>query len=183
MAEIKSTLELVMQKTQHLKLNTDEKKQHAADRIKKTANGLLQQYVDQRMDAVTIKERLESFDASSADMAQKALFGLTLSQLQIDQDQPLHFKLLETLFELNCDPLKKIYTEFQAVLAKKLQEKSNDWSRYWATEHNISGTALVPNLNNEDDWLTTTTELKKQYTLKLEKEMQNLRQTQEKFQL
>ena len=47
MGEIKSTLDLVMEKTKHLSLSDEEKQNQKQIEVKKRINGLLQKYRDQ----------------------------------------------------------------------------------------------------------------------------------------
>ena len=47
MGEIKSTLDLVMEKTKHLSLSDEEKQSQKKAELEKRVNGLLQKYQDQ----------------------------------------------------------------------------------------------------------------------------------------
>ena len=67
MAEIKSTLDLVMEKTRHLSFSEQEKQEQHSHEFAKRIKGLIQQYQDQKL-------RVENLKIELSDLRQT--FGL-----------------------------------------------------------------------------------------------------------
>lgn len=55
MTEIKSTLDLVMEKTRHLSFSEQEKKDQHSEEFAKRIKGLIQQYQDQKLKAENLQ--------------------------------------------------------------------------------------------------------------------------------
>ena len=64
MAEIKSTLDLVMERTRHLTMSTEERAGQQKKDFEKKLNGLLQQYEDK---VLALDELMERISALKAD--------------------------------------------------------------------------------------------------------------------
>ncbi len=59
MAEIKSTLDLVLEKTKHLTLSEEEKQIQRHDEFRKTLKGLIRKFADKALKMKELKKELE----------------------------------------------------------------------------------------------------------------------------
>jgi len=62
MGEIRSTLDLVMEKTRNLTLSKEEKEKQDNEELRKKLNGLLEQFQDNMLRKGELKKKLESLE-------------------------------------------------------------------------------------------------------------------------
>ena len=86
MGEIKSTLDLVMEKTRHLTLSQEEKKAQKEIEVNKRLQGLLQKYQDNLLKKENLKKELDHLKIEYDLDVNKMLAKLLLNSLKIDQN-------------------------------------------------------------------------------------------------
>ena len=145
MGEIKSTLDLVMERTRHLSMSSEEKaKQQRVDFEKRLA-GLLQKYDDKALKMAEllnqIKHLQEELKISAPETIEKAI----LSRIDPEQDNTHWLALINDLMPPACDPLKNIlgtYNEQKVELFQKSERILLDrLNRFYG----IKGSAVIPN--------------------------------------
>ena len=73
MGEIKSTLDIVLEKTKHLKLSQDEKRAQKSKEFEKRLMGLLQKYLDQLLNLHQLQKELNRLKKSNFENQNKLL--------------------------------------------------------------------------------------------------------------
>jgi hypothetical protein len=143
MAEIKSTLELIMERTKNLTMTEEEKenlqKKESAGKI----NGLIQKYLDRIISANTLKSEIELEEKTFPEFRQMAETAL-LDHLQPDQDNRNIFQALEQALGINTEPLQRKVTQFQKEVEAE-KEKFVKTCGDALKERSIFGSAVIPN--------------------------------------
>jgi hypothetical protein len=145
MGEIKSTLDLVMERTQHLSMSSQEKAQQQRIDFKKRLAGLLQKFSDQALTVTDLRNRMdnlkEEFNLSEPEMISKAV----LARIDPDRNNDHWLALIEGLMPSAHAPLKNILTtyrnqkvELNQKIVRVLLDRLN---RYYG----IRGSAVIPN--------------------------------------
>ncbi len=167
MGEIKSTLDLVMEKTKHLSLSDEEKKNQKKAELEKRVNGLLQKYQDQVLS-------LEQLHGEYARLKQELnlpndsfLVHQTMNKIDLTGDNRLLLELLKHFCSSGIAGIEAIINEYQdefnSAASYRLVELREDLAR----EHSISGPAVVPNLQADDAWQAEATEILSRFEKKL----------------
>ena len=91
MGEIKSTLDLVMEKTRHLTLSNEEKQQQKFEEARKRINGLLQKYQEHILDIDQIKQELNALQKTCESSVSNIFLHEALAGLKLDEDNSFLF--------------------------------------------------------------------------------------------
>lgn len=170
MGEIKSTLELVLEKTKHLSLSKYEKQQHTQNEVKKLFKGLLQKYKDQKINKDQLKKEYSSIKKLHNIADDKQFLNEALSHININDASPIIINLLEEMFSKDINRLASVYTDLDK---EKLLLKKRIGDQFLAQLkelHNISGSAVIPNLDNNDAWLKNIAVIYSRFEKILDKE-------------
>ena len=145
MGEIKSTLDLVMERTRHLSLSDEEKQRQQAEAFEKRLQGLLQQYADGALSIEQLRERFVTLETELKTTDRQILRAAVVKRVDPDRENARWLDLLAQEAPALCGPLQAgldAYRQKQAdLLAAGAQDRREDLAR----RHGIAGTAVVPN--------------------------------------
>jgi hypothetical protein len=167
LGEIKSTLDLVFEKTRNLTLSDEEKLSLAREKLDKKVQGLCNRYLDNFFTASRLKDEMEKIDSNDRERAYSFLKKYLLSHFDLDRDNSL---IVSALSEIaNCDiaslkNLQKEYNSEKESTKKAVTEKS----LLALKESGVSGSAVVPNLDNIPEWNEFLKTLHKRYQERLQ---------------
>lgn len=152
MAEIKSTLDLVMERTKNLRFSEEEKQAQKAEDAKKALNGLIQQYLDQALgkDELDIKITglLKEFQLTDRSL----LRDVILDKIDFDVlDGPLP-DLLAGLCQSDISGLKELARSYHEALSRGREQHRAELKSDLQARYNIAGSAVEPNVDADSDW-------------------------------
>jgi hypothetical protein len=154
MSEIKSTLDLVMEKTRHLILSRTEKEAQKRIEVNKRLQGLLQKYQDDFLKKDNLKKELDNLKIAYDLNVDEMLADLLLNSLKIDQDNRVFLELLNEIFGLNLSGLETIFQNFKAAVKSATKKRVDQIKTDLSKKRFISGSAVVPNLESDREWLS-----------------------------
>jgi len=166
LGEIKSTLDLVFEKTRNLTLTDEEKLSLAREKLDKKVQGLCNRYMDNFFSVSRLKDEMEKIASNDRERAFNFLKKYLLSRFDLDGDNSL---IVSALGEIaNCDitslnNLQKEYNSEKEGTKKAVTEKS----LLALKESGVSGSAVVPNLDNIPEWNEFLKTLRKRYQERL----------------
>lgn len=150
MAEIKSTLDLIMEKTKGLTLSPKEKEEIRREEWLKKAKGWVQKFLDGWVDMAKVKEELFSKEAPAG--WKKYLQPEIIGALEPEGDNEKRLELITGLLEMPGEPFLKILKVCnQKVEREKI--RLTDQLINQLSEQGISGSAVVPNLDRDSSWI------------------------------
>lgn len=150
MAEIKSTLDLIMEKTKGLTLSPKEREEIRREEWLKKARGWIQKFLDGWVDMARVKDELFSQEAPAG--WKKNLQPEIVGALEPAGDNEKRFELITGLLELPCEPFLKILKVCnQKVEQEKIRLMEQLINRL--SDQGISGSAVVPNLDRDSSWI------------------------------
>ncbi len=94
MGEIKSTIDLVLEKTRNLTLSTEEKLGLAREELDKKLRGLLNRYLDNLLPLSRLKEEVEIIDSKEHGLSYELLKKHLLAHFDLETDNSLVFSAL-----------------------------------------------------------------------------------------
>ncbi|MDZ7698625.1 MAG: hypothetical protein U5R49_17440 [Deltaproteobacteria bacterium] len=177
MGEIKSTLDLVMEKTRHMNLTQTERHEKRAEEMRKALRGLIQKFRDHVLRKEQFLEafgRLEDVEDHPKD---RMLLKEVLEALRLDDTPESGREVLE-LLEFGCglkvQGLSSIFRAFDTATEKARSEGTQEQIERLFKDHQISGSAVTPNLEADPAFTEILNRLQKTYEERLETEKARL---------
>lgn len=176
MSEIKSTLDLVMEKTRHLTLSPEEKEAQHRIEAENRLKGLLQKYKDNLLRKENLKKELDSLKTTYGLNVDKILADLLLNRLNLGRNNSLFLDLLNDFCELNVKGLEAIFQKFREAVRSATEERVEHIRSDLAKNRCISGSAVVPNLESDKEWMSLLGRIQNEYNQMLNRERAALTQ-------
>lgn len=151
MAEIKSTMEIIMEKTKGLTLSEEEEAEVRQQELSGKVRGLIQKFLDSLLDLNKLKAEVDLLSDYPRDIVEEAIIEESLPHMELGEDNAPIYRVFEETLGMNSRPVLDIegaYLErlerekkvFETSLKEKIMEKG------------ISGSAVIPNLEADPDW-------------------------------
>jgi len=170
MGEIKSTLDLVMEKTKNLNLSNEEREQQKNKEIMDRLRGLVQKFQDNILSTDNLRSDYQKLKKEYGLTNNRLLIEEICSQIQPEKDNQALFDLLAEFKLPDFERLKSVLQEFQTVLDTAAGQRHKILKDQLAKTYFISGSAVVPNLENDDEWRQTSENIKLKYNRLLDEE-------------
>ena len=170
MAEIKSTLELAMERAKKIEVSPEEKEKLKRGEYASKAKGILNRYLNGDLNIKGLIKELASYDGNAKDtIVGTLLFGL-VDAIDISIDNK---RSLEAIDILKQDRVKPILDRINNLCKDFNEEKG---SRYKKTEKEIrkrfdgmgiSGTAVQPVVDYDEKWYHALASQSSEYEARL----------------
>jgi hypothetical protein len=149
-AKIKSTLDLVMEKTKNLDVSREEKEALKRKEWEDKARGWVRMLIDQK---IAIHELLKDFTAESNRYGALAEILHTELTRHMDPhgDNSIILEALTEVLGLDEKPFTDLINDYRARYELTRQEHQRRMLSELKAE-GISGTALIPNLDHDEVW-------------------------------
>ncbi len=145
MGEIKSTLDLVMERTRHLSMSDEEKADQRRADFEKRLQGLLQQYADGALSVDALRDRIASLQAELAVTDRHGLAAAVVRRIDPDADPRRWLDLLDALEPAVHGPLADALSDYAHRRAERRQAAVARRREQLAVAYGIRGEAVVPN--------------------------------------
>lgn len=145
MGEIKSAIELAMERTRNMSLTEEEKVQQHKDEFEKLLQGALQRYSDEIMSIDEFRERISQLQAELHLNENQLVIKAVLQRIDPDKENERWLSLLAVLAPLLCDRLPEILAEYREQRLKIIQAAQQQMLDRLARKHGITGSAIAPN--------------------------------------
>ena len=170
MGEIKSTLDLVMEKTRHLKLSQEEKEEQKQDEIQKRIKGLIFKYQDKSINKQQLKNDVEDLRSSYREIADQALRSEILDGVDLDKDNTSRLELLKEICGLEVNGLEAMLHDYLGLMVESASKRMKQIKENLSEKRFISGSAVVPNLERDREWLEDVRAIKNKFAEKFNNE-------------
>ncbi len=162
MGEIKSTLDLVFEKTRNLTLSDEEKRSLAREKLDKKVQGLCNKYLDNFFPVSRLKDEMEKIASNDRELAYSFLKKYLSTRFDLDGDNSLILSALNKLANYNITSLKNLQKEYNSE-KEGTKKTFTEKSLLALKESGVSGSAVVPNLDNTPEWNEFLKTLRKRY--------------------
>lgn len=152
MGEIKSTLDLVMERTRHLSMSEEEKSRQQREDFEKRIQGLLQQYLDQTLTVKGLRDRLAALQTELKVSDEQFVVQAVLGRIDPDKGYYRWLELLAEIAPAVHGPLEKLLSEYNERLADLLQAGEERVLKRLAERYSIRGAAVVPNPGKDPEY-------------------------------
>lgn len=163
MAEIKSTLDLVMEKTRNLTLSSEEKQAQKQIEIGNLIKGLVQKFQDGLLTKNQLKIEYESLKRNSGLSDDSLLVKEILTRLDPDQDNETLIETLEDCCRLDTATIRAIINDYRVTYKRAGQKRSAQLKKELSQNQSITGSAVIPNLDADEQWQQEAQDLRRQF--------------------
>lgn len=163
MAEIKSTLDLVMERTKHLSLSSEEKENQKSVEIEQKINGLLQKVADGKLKMDECFRALDDLKISEGTGVEDSLISTITNRLYLDRDNRDLLMVLNSYCHIDIAPLEKILADYRLKRSQEAAKQIETAKKELAKSHFISGSAIIPNLKSYQNWQNTLVAIRKDF--------------------
>jgi hypothetical protein len=154
MAEIKSAVELAMERTKGLRLSHEEMEKMKEEEVQVKAVSLVNRYLEVDFHLREVEKELAKFDPQQRKHLEQLFLQNLIEAIHLDRDNTLILQGLETFLPTAAWPVKKIND-----LLQKYQEKKKDEFRKAESDLlaklerlGISGSAVHPKVEGSPEW-------------------------------
>ncbi len=151
MAEIKSTIDLIMEKLKKMEITEEEKKEIARKEARERAKRILARYT-QRPNIYDVMKELEEISEEKRRFVEEELINECIEVIEPfgarNQDV---LKLMQEIIKKDVSSLKDLILSFE----KQLEEEKRRYERYLLERlknRGISGSAVIPNIEADSGW-------------------------------
>ena len=158
MGEIKSTLDLIMEKTKGLTMTEEEKEAFQQKEVLGQVKGFLLKLLEGQIKLDRLKKEMSSFEGKRSEMAKEAIIKECLDRMDPELDNGRLFEVLEHVAGVDPGPIHETLQKFRQDLERQIVDYEIRF-RQNLEERDISGTAVMPNINADPAWLQHRSEM------------------------
>jgi hypothetical protein len=161
MAEIKSTLDIIMEKAKKFSVTEEEKQGFKRQELEGKIKGLVQKTIDGILDSERFQFEVTALQAKDRDLVDQVLKEELVTRLEVEQNSQELLKMLEYVAGSTSSRVREVLADFE-----KKGEKQKEIRRKTLLESfkkkGISGSAVLPNLDADPEWARVRSEVRQQ---------------------
>ncbi len=150
MGEIKSTMDLVLERTKHLTMSEAEKADLKREEADKRLSGLIRRYRSGGMRTEQMKREMEILKAENDLVDDHYLRSGLLHALAFDRDNESLLRLLAETFDVTIEGFRALFREYREAVTKAGENRKAALKQQLAKEKSIRGDAVLPNLDRDE---------------------------------
>ncbi len=167
MAEIKSTLDIIMEKTKGLTMTDEEKKELKRKEMAGKVKGLVQKISDGFMGLDGLKKELAALGKGHEDMLRVIMMSEIAGRIQPEGDNEPLMEILEKTIGMDTGPIRDFFADSQRKLEKEKVARGKRLMKR-LKKKGISGSAVIPNLEADSQWRDYVSNLKETFQKEVE---------------
>jgi hypothetical protein len=160
MGEIKSTMDIIMEKTKGMTLTEEEKRDIQRKEVTGTVLGLLQKLEDGAMDVSHLRREIDAL-GGKRHLAEEILHKEVASRLDPLSDNPQLLEVVQEVLKADPSPFSQAISGIREMLASEASQREM-FLRGEFEKRGVSGEAVTPNLYADPQWNESLTEKKEQ---------------------
>lgn len=170
MGEIKSTLDLVMEKTKHLTLSDEEKVTQRRVEAEKKIYGLVKKYQDNLIAKTNLEKEMDVFRQAYDLDVDDILMQTLVEDLELGGKNAPLLELLRDVCDVDISGLERLFQDFLTQVRDAEEERIKTIKDNLHQKRSISGAAVVPNLGADNEWLSMLSAIKARFDEALSQE-------------
>jgi hypothetical protein len=167
MGEIRSTLDIIMEKTKGLTMTDEEKRELKRKEMAGKVKGLIQKFSDGFIDPDVLKMELAALGKGHEDMLRRIIMEEIGGRIKPEGDNEPLLEILESTTGMDTGPIRKFMTDFERKLEKERAAHEKGLKKR-LKKKGISGSAVIPNLDADPQWRDYLTNLKETFRKEVE---------------
>ena len=160
MAEIKSTLDLVMERTRHLSLSDEEKQRQSRDAYRKNIKGSVQKYLDNAISLDQFQQEFIKLQSMYDLSGTNELVQDILSRLNPDTDNQPLLILLKEVCRVKITTIEELLKKYRSEISNSANKRIQALKAFLQQNYRISGSSIFPNLGSDPHWLNEVSQIR-----------------------
>jgi len=167
MGEIRSTMDIIMEKTKGLTMTEKEKAEFQQRELTGKIKGLIQKFFDGSINLDRLKIEAVALREEQQEMFDQIIKEEEIKRIELGGNNEPVFTVLENTTGIDAVPIHKILADFEQRLEneRKVHEQA---LRDKLKEKGISGSAVLPNIKADPEWNDSVLNLKQEFREKVE---------------
>ncbi len=161
MTEIKSTLDIIMEKAKKFSVTEEERQGFKRQELEGKIKGLVQKTIDGILDFEKFQLEVVALQAQEKDMVNQVLKEELVARLEVATNSEALLKILENVSGPTWDAVKKVMAEFERKGEKQKNSRRKTMLESFSKK-GISGSAVLPNIDADPEWIRTKSEMRQQ---------------------
>ncbi|MBW2616174.1 MAG: hypothetical protein JRD02_08380 [Deltaproteobacteria bacterium] len=162
MGEIRSTLDIIMEKAERVTVTDEEKEAFMKSEVKGKVRGLLQKHLDGIINQERLKKEVEAMGRERYVVATAALKKECLGSIELGEDNRPLLEILAHVVGLDTKPVRELLSRYQQEQEEKRGNRESVLKER-LRDQGISGTAVLPNLGADPEWTKDLSEVKARF--------------------
>lgn len=178
MTEIKSAIELAMERTKGLHLSSEEREKLKQEEILAKARGLVNRFLQGDFHLRELKKKIAKLDPEEWDRLGKLMFFDFIDAIHLDQENDLVFEGIEADSQKNMARI----SEIRKLIESYRKSYKDEWQKVEEElfkklkNMGIFGTAVIPRIEGSREWRNALAEFKPAFEDQLGKLKRELRE-------
>jgi hypothetical protein len=170
MAEIKSAVELAMERTKGLRLSNEEKEKLKEEEIQTRARGLVNRYLEADFHTRDVERELARLDPPERKEMEILILQYLSEAIDLDRENDLVFRGLESFREGNKGLIEKMEELIQRYTEKKGREYQKVEKDLLADleRRGVTGSAVQPAVEGTEAWEKARARIRPEFEKELE---------------
>jgi hypothetical protein len=173
MAEIKSTLDIIMEKAKRFSATEEEKQGFRRQELEGKIKGLVQKTIDGILDSERFQVEVTALQAKDKDLVDQVLKEELVTRLEVERNSQELLKMLEYVAGGAKAAVKKTLADFEAKTAKQKDSRRKILLET-LKKKGISGSAVLPNLEADPEWARLKSEMKRRLQEEIRERLKSL---------
>ena len=123
MGEIKSTLEIIMEKTKGLTMTDEDKREFKKREMAGKIKGIIQKFMDGIIDLDRLKAGAADIGKEDPDMVNRTIREELISRIRLEEDHGPILKILESTTGMDTAPIREILMRFKGRMEKEREQR------------------------------------------------------------
>ena len=150
MAEIKSTMDLIMERTKNMTMSDEEKQALHQKELQGKAKGWMQRYEDGQISLGTLKEYFQEYKNDRQTIL-SILKNEAFSRIDPNEDNKRMLQLLSDVLGEDTQPIANRIDTFRKDRQRQMTRHLKKMLQALA-EKDIRGSAVIPNVDRDEAW-------------------------------
>jgi hypothetical protein len=153
-AEIKSAVELAMEKTKGMHLSREEKEKLKEEELQTKAQSLVHRFLEVDFHLKEVEKDLAKYHPEQREHLEKLMLHHLCEAIQLDRDNDLIFQGVEAFQKESENTIKKIrelIEDYRRRQEKEYKQTEKVLLKKWERE-GISGSAVQPRIEGSQEW-------------------------------
>jgi hypothetical protein len=161
MTDIKSTLDIIMEKAKKFSVTEEEKQGFRRQELEGKIKGLVQKALDGILDSERFQYEVAALQAKERDLVDQILKEEVVGRIEVEVNSEVLLRILENAAGSEKTAVKNTVAHFGMKTAKQKDSRRKALLESFKKK-GISGSAVVPNVDADPEWARIRAEMRRQ---------------------
>ena len=166
MGEIRSTLDIIMEKTKGLTMSEEERRAFKEQEMAGKVKGLIQKYLDGTVAMDKLKGEITALAEKEEDMVRMMIREDSVPRIEIGEDNEPILRILEETTNLDTGSIRSALKDFESRVEREKGAREKGLITT-LEKMGISGSAVIPNIEADPEWGQRVSEMRNEFQKKL----------------